>query len=136
MMQCREIGDGWATNAQRCITEIGARIRHMHDRIKELDSAPCPPVRRVCDLVIAMPLPPTLKEVVSGQCVISKIHSGNNIVIQKKKHDLGRVMVNRHFGHFFIMLWYSTHLISSHASPTVPSIDAAAPGWPARSNMW
>lgn len=110
MMHCREIGDGWATNAQRCITEIGARIRHMHERIKELESAPCPPVRRVCEMVIAMPLPPNLKEVVSGQCVISKIKSGHNIVIQKKKHDSERMIVNHHFAHFFIMLWLASKI--------------------------
>lgn len=110
LMHSREIGDRWAMETQKSIGEIGSRVKHMHEKIRELDAAPCPPVKHVCEMIIAMPLPPNLKEGVTGSCAISKVFSSNNIVIQKKKHDNDRLIVNRHYAHFLIMLWVASKI--------------------------
>lgn len=110
MMYCREINDNWATNAQRCVTEVGSRIRFVQEKVKELDSTPCLPIRHVCELVTAMPLPPLPKDSICGECVISKIKSNNNMVIQKRKNDTDKMIVNNHYSHFLICLWVANKI--------------------------
>lgn len=107
MMHCREIGDTWAVHAQQCISEVLAHVRQLSERIRDLETLPNPPLKTICDAVICMPLPPNTQETYSGICSISKVQSRNNIVIQRKKQDANRILVNAHFAHFFTLLWFA-----------------------------
>jgi hypothetical protein len=129
LVGCKENGDAWAINLQLSMSVLVASIKSVQTAVESISSQSNPKLKKICVEVMSMADAPLSKLSTWGICHITGIRSegcieiGSNLnkssMPRSKNRQLAKgdaqktrlvTVIHPKFGHFMLMLWYSSRM--------------------------